>query len=137
MQVFTPSTAAVQGVAPTSSSSSSATTATVDYNSYLQLLITEMKNQDPTKPLDPTQTVTQLATFSGVQQAVQTNSLLNAMLTNSALSQASALIGRTVTMNDGSPGGVVVSVTTSSTGGSITLDNGATAPLSSVLSVSA
>ena len=34
----------------------------------------EMKNQDPTQPMDPSQMVSQLATVSEVGQAVQTNS---------------------------------------------------------------
>ena len=80
MQV-TPATAITTNTASTKSAASSASnTTTIDYNSFLQLLVTEMQNQDPTQPMDPTQTVTQLATFSGVEQAVQTNSILSSLL---------------------------------------------------------
>eukprot|EP01037_Dinobryon_pediforme_P007281 gene7281-7352_t len=57
-------TAASAATSTSSTSSTGAKQANVNYNQFLQLLIAEMKNQDPTKPMDPTQTVSQLATFS-------------------------------------------------------------------------
>ena len=57
---------------------------TVDYNSFLKLLVQEMKNQDPTSPTDPTQYLGQLASFSNVEQAVQTNGKLDTLLTTSS-----------------------------------------------------
>src|SRR5581483_10586188 len=38
----------------------------LDYDAFLRLLIAQMKNQDPTKPTDPSQFVAQLASFSSV-----------------------------------------------------------------------
>lgn len=107
-----------------------------DYNAFLKLLLAQMKNQDPTKPLDPTQMVTQLATFSGVEQAVRTNALLGAMLNNSAALQAGSLIGKTIALADGSASGVVKSVSITSTGMVATLDSERTVPLSSEMSIS-
>lgn len=68
----------------------------VDQNTFLQLLIAQMKNQDPTNPMDTAQMMGQFAQMSQVEQAVQTNSKLDALLSSSALSQADGLIGRTV-----------------------------------------
>jgi flagellar basal-body rod modification protein FlgD len=68
----------------------------VDQNTFLQLLIAQMKNQDPTNPMDTAQMMSQFAQMSQVEQAVQTNSKLDALLSSSALSQADGLIGRTV-----------------------------------------
>ncbi|KQU64788.1 flagellar basal body rod modification protein [Aminobacter sp. DSM 101952] len=82
----------------------------VDYNSFLKLLVAQMKNQDPTKPMDSTQYVAQLATFSQVEQSVQMNTRLDQILQGSALAQADALIGRTVTSPDGKTSGVVAEV---------------------------
>ena len=82
----------------------------VDYNSFLKLLVAEMKNQDPTKPMDATQYVAQLATFSQVEQSVQTNSKLSQIMQSSALAQADAIIGRTIISADGSAKGVVAEV---------------------------
>lgn len=49
---------------------------TADFQTFLQLLTTQMKNQDPLNPMESTEFATQLATFSGVEQQVRTNQLL-------------------------------------------------------------
>ena len=82
----------------------------LDYNTFLQLLIAEMKNQDPTKPMDSAQYIGQLASFSNVEQAVKTNAKLDAMMSSMALTQAEGFIGRTVTSADDSVSGKVISV---------------------------
>ena len=130
-------------VAPTSSvtnntntsSSAAAPSATVDYNQFLNLLIAEIKNQDPTQPMDPTQSVTQLATISGVQQAMQTNATLASLLTTSSLSQAALLVGQTITSADGSTTGQVASVNVTATGSTATLSNGGTVSLANGVSI--
>lgn len=109
-----------------SSSSSTATQTTMDYNSFLKLLVAEMQNQDPTNPTDPTQQLSQLASFSAVEQQVATNAKLDSLLSASALSQASAAIGRTVTSSDGTVSGVVQSVVLASEGPVAVLENGGT-----------
>ncbi|MBZ9853659.1 flagellar hook assembly protein FlgD [Mesorhizobium sp. CA13] len=96
----------------------------VDYQSFLKLLIAEMKNQDPTKPMDSTQYVAQLATFSQVEQSVQTNTKLDQIMQSSALSQADALIGRSITSADGKTTGTVASVRLASSGLIAVLGNG-------------
>ncbi|MEW6256088.1 MAG: flagellar hook assembly protein FlgD [Pseudomonadota bacterium] len=83
---------------------------TVDYNAFLQLLIAQMKNQDPTSPMDSSQYMAQLASFSQVEQSVATNTKLDSLLSSTALSNAEALIGKTVTSADGSVTGEVESV---------------------------
>ncbi|RWC43669.1 flagellar hook assembly protein FlgD [Mesorhizobium sp.] len=110
-------TGANQGKAPTSKTA-------VDYQSFLKLLIAEMKNQDPTKPMDSTQYVAQLATFSQVEQSVQSNTKLDQIMQSSALSQADALIGRSITSADGKTTGTVASVRLASSGLIAVLQNG-------------
>ncbi len=136
----------VSGVAtqnpPASSSSSSGTaaaaaSATVDYNSFLKLMITELQNQDPTSPADPTAYMSQLASFSSVEQQINTNTKLDAMLTDNALSQADSIIGKTVTSADGTTSGTVASVTLGAGGAATaTLSSGAQVPLGSGVTVS-
>lgn len=46
---------------------------TTDYQTFLRLLTAQLKNQDPLAPMDSTQFVTQLATFSQVEQLVSAN----------------------------------------------------------------
>ena len=118
-------------VTPTSSATNAAPAsgATAAVNSlspddFLTLLIAEMKNQDPTKPMDSTQYVAQLATFSQVEQSVQTNTKLSQIMQSSALSQADALIGRSITSADGKTTGTVASVRLASSGLIAVLQNG-------------
>ena len=95
-----------------------------DYNAFLRLLIAQMKNQDPTKPIDATQYISQIASFSNVEQAVQTNAKLDALMTSFALAQADGVIGRTVTSADGSASGEVAAVRIVSGGAVAVLTSG-------------
>ena len=52
-----------------------------DFETFLRLLTTQMRNQDPLKPLESTEFVAQLATFSAVEQQVATNERLGAIET--------------------------------------------------------
>jgi flagellar basal-body rod modification protein FlgD len=52
---------------------------TSDFTTFLKMLTTQMENQDPLNPMESTDFAVQLATFSGVEQQVQTNDLLTAM----------------------------------------------------------
>jgi flagellar basal-body rod modification protein FlgD len=97
---------------------------TLSYNSFLTLLMAELKNQDPTQPMDPSQMVSQLATISVVGQAVQTNSSLSSLLTSTSLTQAEQLIGKSLTSADGSTSGQVTSVTVNGSGATAILSNG-------------
>src|SRR5438128_1925103 len=82
-------------------------------------------------PMDPTQSVTQLATISGVQQAMQTNAKLSSLLTTSSIAQAEQLIGHNITSEDGKTSGKVVSVNVTSSDSTATLADGSTISLSS------
>lgn len=50
-----------------------------DFETFLRMLTAQMKNQDPLNPVESSDFATQLATFSGVEQAVLTNDLLRAL----------------------------------------------------------
>ena len=75
------------GTSPTSTTSSPTTAAEAesavsasaiseDFDTFLQLLTAQVRNQDPLAPLDSTQFVEQLATFSSLEQQVETNKTL-------------------------------------------------------------
>ncbi|MCK1388057.1 flagellar hook assembly protein FlgD [Bradyrhizobium sp. 21] len=107
---------------PTSTSSTG-----VDYNTFLQLLIAEMKNQDPTNPMDTSQYMSQFAQLSSVEQAMQTNTKLDSLLSSQSLSQANGLIGKTVSFTDAtgaSFSGKVASVSINADGSIATLADG-------------
>lgn len=78
----------------TSGSTSTATTSTGgDFDTFLNLLTTQLKNQDPLDPMDSTQFAAQLATFSSVEQQTKTNELLDGMAAKMNLSNMSQLAG--------------------------------------------
>jgi flagellar basal-body rod modification protein FlgD len=126
MNIVPPGTVASQNQNP-----SSAPTAknAVDYQSFLKLLVAEMKNQDPTSPMESTDYVAQLATFSQVEQSVQINDKLEGILAASALTQAASMIGKFVTSADGTVSGVVAEVKVVSAGVIAKLENGKEIPV--------
>ena len=101
----------------------------LDQEAFLRLLVTQMKMQDPTKPMESTEYMSQLASFSQVEQSVQANNKLDSLLTSSALTLAESMIGRTVTSADGTISGEVVSVKITGDGPVCTLENGKTLKL--------
>lgn len=123
MQV--PSTTAAQMKNNTETSQqTSPKTASLDYTAFLRLLIAQMQNQDPTNPTDPAQWMGQIASFSNVEQSIQANAKLDAMMTSIALSQVDGIIGHTVTSDDGTISGKVTSVRIISGGAVAMLDTG-------------
>lgn len=90
-----------------------------DFNLFLKMMTTQMKNQDPLNPMDSSDYATQLATFSGVEQQARTNSLLESLGAQMGLlgmSQLSAWVGQEARSSgavwvDGDP--VEIDVTTS------------------------
>lgn len=71
-----------QAVAPqanTAAQPSQKTVISSDFETFLKMLTAQMENQDPLNPVESTDYATQLATFSGVEQQVQTNDLLKSL----------------------------------------------------------
>ncbi len=65
-----------QSNAAPSASTSSSSALSSDFETFLLMLTTQMQNQDPLNPVDSEDFAVQLATFSGVEQQVRTNQLL-------------------------------------------------------------
>lgn len=79
----------------TSSSSSTSNSSSLDNNSpdaiqnrFLTLLIAQMKNQDPSNPMDNSQLTTQMAQLSTVSGISQLNNSLSTLMSNLNSSQA-------------------------------------------------
>ncbi|MBK6468824.1 MAG: flagellar hook assembly protein FlgD [Rhodobacter sp.] len=64
-----------------------------DFNTFLRMLTVQMQNQDPLNPIESADYAVQLATFSGVEQQVRTNQLLDAMAMQFSLVGMSQLAG--------------------------------------------
>jgi flagellar basal-body rod modification protein FlgD len=108
---------------------------TLTQNNFLQLLVTQMENQDPMNPQSDTDMAAQMAQFTSLTQS-------SAMSASLSLLQANSLIGSTVSVTTDSKGdttsGVVQSVRTgaaSSSGNPEIIINGTAYELSSVISV--
>ena len=92
-------TASTKTTAAASSTSTAADKLNIDYQSFLTLLTSELKNQDPNSPVDSNQFVSQLAQLSSVEQQIKTNTALGDLLSAfnaNGIDRYAGLIGRTV-----------------------------------------
>jgi flagellar basal-body rod modification protein FlgD len=105
----TTSSPVVSGTTTVSSSSSSTSSAAAanalantqiagNFQSFLQLLTTQLQNQNPLSPLDTNQFTQQLVEFAGVQQQINTNDSLATLVSlqqTAQSSQALQFVGKT------------------------------------------
>ena len=94
---------AVDGVSGSSNASqmaSSRATIADNFDTFLNILTTQLKNQNPMDPLDTNQFTAQLVQFTGVEQQLKTNEFLESLMLagqNTAKSDAVSYIGKEVT----------------------------------------
>jgi flagellar basal-body rod modification protein FlgD len=100
-------------VSPTTTSTSSSSTAQAattastqqiagNFDTFLQLLTTQLQNQDPLDPMDTSQFTEQLVEFASVEQQINENTNLQTLISlqqTSEATQAMQLIGSTVTLS--------------------------------------
>lgn len=79
--------------APPASRRESASALSSDFQTFLLMLTTQMENQDPLNPIESQDFAVQLATFSGVEQQVRTNQLLESLAAGMGISGLSQLAG--------------------------------------------
>jgi flagellar basal-body rod modification protein FlgD len=115
----------------TNSTNNSTSGSSLDYDDFLQLMVAQLQNQDPLNPTDSTEYMSQIAQFSSVEQSINTNSKLDQLLVNSSISQASTMIGLTLTSADGSVTGTIASVKVASNGATAVLTDGNEVPITS------
>ncbi|MGC1693781.1 MAG: flagellar hook capping FlgD N-terminal domain-containing protein [Pseudolabrys sp.] len=73
-----------------------------NFTTFLQLLTTQLKNQDPLSPMDTNQFTQQLVEFAGVEQQMKTNTTLSTLVSlqqSAQTSQALTLVGANVVVN--------------------------------------
>jgi flagellar basal-body rod modification protein FlgD len=138
----TTATTATTSATAAAGASAASKAPSLNENQFLQLLMTELKNQNPMSPSssDPTQFMTQLAQFTALEQetntAQSTSQIAAAQSTNSAV----ALIGHSVSYTDPTTGatgtGTVQSVQITSSGATHTIGGTAGIAPSSVSEVS-
>jgi flagellar basal-body rod modification protein FlgD len=73
-----------------------------NFNTFLQLLTTQLQNQNPLDPLDTNQFTQQLVQFAQVEQQLNTNTSLSTLISlqqSSSSTSAVSLLGQTVTVS--------------------------------------
>jgi flagellar basal-body rod modification protein FlgD len=108
-------------------------------NSFLTLMMDQLKNQDPLSPSDPTQYLSELASFSTLQQETNIAGSTSTAAAATSAGSALALIGHTIDytdVNGATQTGIVQKVNFSSTGPTLTVNGTAGIIPSSVTQVS-
>jgi len=97
-------------VTPTSSTTTASATQSAtqqlsgNFQTFLTLLTTQLKNQDPMSPMDSNQFTQQLVMYSQVEQQIDTNSKLDSLIslgTNQTNSYAMNYLGKSVVLTNG------------------------------------
>ena len=81
---------------------------------FLQLLLTNLKHQDPSKPFDSSQMIAQQAQFATLEQMANMNQNLVTLMAMENVTQSSMLLGKTITgvnSNGASVNGLVTGLT--------------------------
>jgi flagellar basal-body rod modification protein FlgD len=81
---------------PTVQSAASGSVNAGDFQTFLSMLTAQIQNQNPLEPIQSSDFAAQLATFSGVEQQVQTNQLLTQLTGRMGLSELASWVGRDV-----------------------------------------
>ena len=74
---------------------------TLGQDEFLQLLVTQMRNQDPMKPVADTEFIAQMAEFSNLEQTKEMSSDISQPRQSGAFTQAAALMGKQVSLLSG------------------------------------
>lgn len=110
----------VAGTARTPAASTTDQSKSLGKQDFLKLLMAQLQNQDPMKPMDDSQMIAQMAQFSALEASQQLNATIQASNNMQTIFQAGALIGKYIQADqvDGtSTIGAVTSVGFTSTGG--------------------
>jgi flagellar basal-body rod modification protein FlgD len=86
----------VPAAGTTRSTSSTTGSSQLGKQDFLKLLMAQMRNQDPMKPMDDTQTIAQMAQFSALEATQQLITTLQTSSNTQTVFQAGALIGKYV-----------------------------------------
>lgn len=92
-------TNAATSTAAAGTGSSALGTLSSNFDTFLTLLMTQLKNQDPTSPLDTNQFTSQLVQFASVEQQINTNRSLGQLISltqSGQVIQSSAMVGNRV-----------------------------------------
>ncbi len=69
-------------------------------DTFLKLLVTELKHQDPTRPMEDREFIAQMAQFSSLEQMTNLNKELKNLVTSSKASEAYGVLGKNIESYD-------------------------------------
>src|SRR3984893_528927 len=101
----TPTTTPTTSTAASSTATTGMQTIAGNFDTFLQLLTTQLQNQDPLSPLDTSQFTQQLVEFASVEQQINMNTNLQTLISMQQTSEATSalqLVGSTVTVSGNS-----------------------------------
>ena len=87
---------AIDSIGAASLTASTPQNAAVGQDDFLKILLTQLRFQDPLKPMDNQEFMAQIAQFTTLEQTQQVNDNIQTMVSNQAAQQAIGIIGRTV-----------------------------------------
>jgi flagellar basal-body rod modification protein FlgD len=93
-----------ENITGTTSTTSTTSTQSLGKAEFLQMLIAQLKNQDPLNPMDGTEFAAQLAQFSSLEQLMNLNTTLETQSVNQmtlGYAQSVNMIGKTAVANSG------------------------------------
>jgi len=107
-------------------------------NDFINLMVTELQNQDPTQPESSDELLSQMSEIGQLQSSDSLQSTLTGLAQQNQIGAASSLIGKSVQgldANSNSVSGTVSSVNVASSGVTLELDNGSSVSLSNLTSI--
>ena len=91
-------------ITPTSTTTAINQANNVGIEQFLRILSSQLNNQDPLKPIDNQDFLSQIAQFSSLQQSQALNQKVDQLLVMQAATQSIGLLGRDITFNDPATG---------------------------------
>ena len=114
--------------------------AELDSGEFLNIMLTELTNQDPLQPNDTAAVLEQLSSLRNIESQVSLQEQLETMVMQNSISQASGMIGKVVEgldLGNDRISGVVTSVRVVDGEAELELDSGKTLPIDRVTAITA
>lgn len=115
----------IGGAAQAASTTPELAQSSMSQEDFLRVMLTQLRYQDPLKPVDNQQFLAQMAQFSSLAQTTQLNNKIDTLLAIEASTQAVGMLGKTVEVASTSGGtpsvGQVTSLVLTSEGTTLTV----------------
>lgn len=133
-------TSAITGASATTTSTAKTPKKSLDTSDFMNLLITQLQNQDPTQPMSNQELLQQVTQIGTLQSQNQLSDTMKQLVLQNQIASAAGMIGKGVVGTDANSNpvsGVVTSVKVDNANSTVNLelDSGQTLPLGNVSTV--